>query len=86
MCVCVFRLREESAREAEEAGKIAHSIGADHALVTLDWNTMALSKKTSSNARHLRYSALMEQCGRLGLNVVMTGHHADDQIGNEIEH
>ena len=74
------RLREESGKEAERAGEIARSLEAEHIVVPLDWGEKN-GHRTASKARYMRYNALMEQCERLRGDMLMVGHHANDQIG-----
>lgn len=74
------RLREESTREAERVGEIARDLGAEHLTVALEWDGVK-EKKTETYARNKRYRVLLQECTRLGVDVVMMGHHANDQIG-----
>ena len=73
-------LRQESGKEAERAGALARSLGVDHVITKLEWGRREGSR-TASRARRLRYTALMSQCEEVGADLMMVGHHADDQIG-----
>ena len=77
MCVC--RLREESAHEAERAKDVATSLGAEHVTLDLEWGDV--KNRTETHARYRRYIALLQECSRLGVDTLMTGHHINDQIG-----
>lgn len=80
--VCA-RLRDESEEEAVKAGKLARQIGAEHSVVRLNWEKERERRKvpSGSQARHLRYAMLMKECQRLNGDMLMVGHHANDQIG-----
>ena len=81
VCVCVgCRLRRESGEEAERAGALAKALGVDHVITRLDWEKEK-GGRSMSRARRLRYSALMRECERLNVDMMMVGHHSDDQIG-----
>ena len=78
------RLREESGEEAERAGRVARALGAEHTVVPLDWGKEGRSR-SASRARHMRYTVLLQQCSRLNSNLLMMGHHLNDQIGRQRE-
>lgn len=61
-------------------GEIARSLGVEHLTVALDWDEAKMSR-TETNARYKRYGVLLQECTRLGVDVMMVGHHANDQIG-----
>lgn len=71
-------MREESGEEAQRAASLARSLGVDHVITELEWGSVS---KTGSRARCLRYRALMRECERVGADVLMVGHHSNDQIG-----
>ena len=75
------RLRGGSGEEAEKAGEIARALGAEHHIVALDWEKAGGSNRTASRARAMRYSTLIQQCQKVNVDMLMVGHHANDQIG-----
>lgn len=77
------RLREESGQEAQRVGEIARSLGAEHHIVSLEWGKEGKGYRTAARGRFMCYSALIEQCRQRGVDVLMVGHHANDQIGME---
>ena len=74
----VLRLRDDSKEEAQRAGSLARSLGVDHVITHLDWGRVS---KTAHRARCMRYSVLMRECQRLKMDMLMAGHHWNDQIG-----
>ena len=78
------QLREESREEAEKVKEIVTGMGVEHHTLKLDWEKEGKpmsSGKVQSMARIKRYSALLGFCQQLGINVLMTGHHLNDQLG-----
>ena len=71
------RLRREAAAEAEHTAKICDDLGVPH-------TTVALLRKPrgnlSSKYRELRYAQMHDWARAAGLDWLMTGHHADDQL------
>ncbi len=78
------QLREESQREALRVGELVTKMGVEHRILTLDWGGEGeggRGDKVQESARAKRYSALFGLCEQLGINVLMTGHHLNDQLG-----
>ena len=76
------QLRKESREEAEKTRQLVTKLGAEHHILTLDWGEKPPSPgKVQAQARVKRYNALFQFCQQLGINVVMFGHHFDDQLG-----
>ena len=75
----VRRLRDESTEEAQRAGSLAKSLGVDHVITHLEWGRVV--SRTAHRARCMRYSVLMRECQRLKMDMLMVGHHRNDQIG-----
>lgn len=70
-------LRDESAAEAEQARKLAHSL--DHKLIVLRWKPKARTTGLQEQARRARYGLLGDYCRQAGIGRLVTAHHADDQ-------
>jgi tRNA(Ile)-lysidine synthase len=70
-------LREDSAAEAETAGRVARSLGVSHAVVRV--SVAPGGEGLQGEARRARYAALGEWATAQGLAGVLTAHHADDQ-------
>lgn len=84
------RLREESAREAVEVGELVTKMGVEHRVLTVDWEGSgrgggAVNRRIQELAREKRYSLLFRLCQQLGIEVLMTGHHFNDQLGKKVE-
>jgi tRNA(Ile)-lysidine synthase len=71
------RLRAESKEEARHVGMICAQLGVAHEII-------ALGKPESGNlsdwARGARYTALRNWAKREHINLLLTAHHADDQL------
>ncbi|MEK6637591.1 MAG: tRNA lysidine(34) synthetase TilS [Pseudomonadota bacterium] len=71
------RLRAESATEAQQVAAICAQLGVVH-------ETLILGAPGGGNlsawARTARYAALREWAAREGVEMLMTAHHADDQL------
>lgn len=52
-----------------------------HRLVELEWPGGAPTSKIQELCREKRYNALSKICQERGIDVLMTGHHLNDQIG-----
>lgn len=70
-------LRPESAAEAEHVARLCEEIDVPH-------ETLVLGTPGRGNlsdwARRERYGALVDWAGRRGRQLLMTAHHADDQL------
>lgn len=71
-------LRPESRAEAEQVAALCERLDIPHAILTAAWEEKPESA-IQEQARHKRYQLLGEWAGERGLNVLMTGHHLDDQ-------
>lgn len=70
-------LREGSREEALLAARHAASRGVPHRI--LDWRGDKPATRLQERARDARYALLVEEARRVGANVIVTAHHADDQ-------
>lgn len=71
------RLRKASASEAQFVARLCEAWGIPHTILPLE--TLRRGN-VSAAARDARYDALDEWAEGQGLNWLMTGHHADDQL------
>jgi len=72
------KLRPEAAAEAAMVSNLCEKLGVPHAILAAQW----LEKPTSAmqeRARAERYRLLSDWAGKRTLDVIATGHHADDQ-------
>jgi len=70
-------LRPEAAEEAAYVGEICAALGVPHAVLT--WRGPHPKTRIQELAREARYRLLSEHARKVGANVLMTAHHADDQ-------
>ncbi len=70
-------LRPESAHEAERVAEICRLIPCPHEILRVV--VPVGGEGVQSEARRARYGALAGWMCRLGLDALLTGHHADDQ-------
>ncbi len=70
-------LREASAAEARFVGGVASDLGVTHRVLMLD---KPKPGNISAWARRERYAALLNWAEEKNLDVLMTAHHADDQL------
>lgn len=66
--------RQESAEEANELGKLTHSLGIPFTSLRIE------APKDEDSARQARYKALNELANSLGASHLALGHTADDQL------
>lgn len=71
-------LRPGSRAEAETVGQWARSIGIKHSILT--WDGEKPATRIQERARAARYGLLADHAERIGADVLMTAHHADDQV------
>jgi tRNA(Ile)-lysidine synthase len=71
------RLRPGSRDEAETVAVWARAIGIAHSILT--WDGEKPVTRIQERARVARYGLLAEHAERIGADVLMTAHHADDQ-------
>ena len=71
------RLRSESSQEAEFVARICETLGVSHRILALPGRRRG---NLGQWARELRYAQLHEWCRDVGIDWLMTGHHADDQL------
>lgn len=71
-------LRPESAAEAKMVARAATKIGAAHH--TLHWVGDKPTTGIEESARAARYDLMLNFCRENGIEVLMTAHHADDNI------
>lgn len=70
-------LREGSRAEAEMAAAFVTSRGIPHSI--LEWTGEKPATALQARARDARYALLAAEARRLGADVIVTAHHADDQ-------
>lgn len=70
-------LRPEAASEAKYVAGIAKMLGVRHSTLTLPPKPKG---NTSAWARKNRYAVLEQWADALGLDLILTAHHADDQL------
>ena len=70
-------LREESAKEARQAGKAARALGVTHRI--LSWKGEKPVKGIQAAAREARYHLMIEAMRREGLDTLLVAHHLEDQ-------
>lgn len=71
------RLRPGSRAEAETVALWAEAVGIPHAILT--WDGEKPATRIQERARAARYGLLAAHAERIGADVLMTAHHADDQ-------
>ena len=76
------RLRPASADEAAFVAGLAASIGLSHE--TLTWTARPGPGNLSARAREARYALLLSCARRHGLDLVLTGHHLDDDVETHV--
>ncbi len=70
-------LRPEAASEAKYVAGIAKMLGVRHSILTLPPKPKG---NVSAWARRNRYAVLEQWADALGLDLILTAHHADDQL------
>ena len=70
-------MREGSRAEAEAVGGLARRLGLVHHLI--EWRGLKPRSRIQERAREARYRLLGACAERIGADVVVTAHHADDQ-------
>ncbi len=70
-------LREDSRREAEQTRCWTEAIGVSHTILT--WAGEKPATRLQERARDARYALLANHAAALGVDTLMTAHHADDQ-------
>ncbi len=71
-------LRPESAAEARGVAELCERLGVPH--YTLVWTGAKPSTRLQERAREARYRLLAEKARAIGADMVVTAHHADDQV------
>jgi len=71
-------LRPGSAEEAVAAARVSRKLGVPH--TTLRWEGAKPATGIQAAARAVRYRLLATEAGRLGADLVVTGHTFDDQL------
>ncbi|KAK9472628.1 PP-loop family-domain-containing protein [Dipodascopsis tothii] len=85
------QLRSDSAEEAARTHHVASLMGLEHHTIPLKWPdhmaetrdgkvVLSSPSRLETEARMLRYSALAQECLRLGISHLLTAHTMDDQI------
>lgn len=72
-------LRSESRAEAEMVAALCAKLAVPHAILTAEW-TKPPETALQERARGERYRLLVNWARERGLTVLLTGHHADDQV------
>jgi tRNA(Ile)-lysidine synthase len=71
------RLRAESATEAEHVAQVCAQLGVTHEIIALGTPD---GGNLSDWARTARYTGLRDWAAREGIDILLTAHHADDQL------
>jgi len=75
-------LRDDSSFEAEQVSDWLKEIGMEHKI--LIWNQGSelrrMNKSYQNDAREARFNLLCNWCSKNNINILLTAHHADDQI------
>ncbi|MDH7793697.1 tRNA lysidine(34) synthetase TilS [Ochrobactrum sp. AN78] len=72
------RLRDESAKEAEDVGRLCKAHGVIHQV--LAWEDVKPKSGVAAAARSARYRLLVQAAQEAGADYIATGHTRDDQI------
>jgi tRNA(Ile)-lysidine synthase len=70
-------LRSESALEAAAVARVCEKLGVPH--TTLMWEGEKPKSGVPERAREARYALLADHARAIGADMVVTGHHLDDQ-------
>ena len=74
-------LRKESASEAKDAISIAKQYVTKLNTVILEWQQgQYITKNIEASARTARYKLITDYCKKEGIELLLTGHNADEQI------
>ena len=71
-------LRPGCRGEAETVAALCERLGVPHSILAVKWDLPPASA-IQEQARTVRYGALAEWMGELGLTALLTAHHLDDQ-------
>ncbi len=71
-------LRPESAAEARGVAELCERLGVPHHILV--WTGAKPSTRLQERAREARYRLLAEKARAIGADMVVTAHHADDQV------
>ena len=71
-------LRPESAAEARGVAELCERLGVPHRILV--WTGAKPSTRLQERAREARYRLLAEKARAIGADMVVTAHHADDQV------
>ena len=78
----------EADRDAAFCRKTAEKLGVPFALIALDVPALARTEKKSleTAAREARYAAIAALMRERGISLLLTAHHADDQLETMLQH
>eukprot|EP00899_Mesostigma_viride_P024652 jgi/Mesvir1/5371/Mv15452-RA.1 len=74
------KLRSNSSEEAAAVACALRAMGLADVLVLPCTTSLPSTGNVQSWARRARYHALAQECSSRGLRLLLTGHHADDQL------
>lgn len=75
------QLRKESAQESLNAAKLCLDFGVTkHCILT--WQHEGIESNIQALARDARYTLISEYCRKHKIDILLTGHHADDNVEN----
>ena len=75
-------MKEGSYEASLKAGEEVVKLGADHRIISLEWDKIPPTGKIHTLTRARRTTELLKLCTELDIKVLMFGHHQNDQTGN----
>ena len=78
----ICRVKEGSYEASLKAGEEVVKLGAEHRIISLEWDEVPPPGKIHMLTRARRISELLKLCTELDIKVLMLGHHQNDQTGN----
>ena len=78
----ICRVKEGSYEASLKAGEEVVKLGAEHRIISLEWDKIPPPGKIHTLTRARRTNELLKLCTELDIKVLMFGHHQNDQTGN----
>lgn len=78
----ICRVKEGSYEASLKAGEEVVKLGAEHRIISLEWDKIPPPGKIHTLTRARRTNELLNLCTELDIKVLMFGHHQNDQTGN----
>ena len=75
-------MKEGSYEASLKAGEEVVKLGAEHRIISLEWDKIPPPGKIHTLTRARRTTELLKLCTELDIKVLMFGHHQNDQTGN----